>query len=54
MKTYSLKDLQISEKDIKTVTRCDVCGAKLRSDLDRELQLCEECAHDQAEYFENC
>ncbi len=52
MKTYTLQDLQISEKDIKRPTHC-ACGVKLRTQMDRDLQLCEECAAELAQYYEN-
>jgi hypothetical protein len=52
MKTYTLQDLTIREKDIKRPTHCP-CGAELRTKVDRDLQLCEECVTELAEYFEN-
>ena len=53
MKTYTLKDLQISEKDITRPSHCP-CGTKLRTTVDRDLQLCEECVVELSQYYENC
>jgi hypothetical protein len=52
MKKYTLQDLHISEKDITRPTHC-TCGVKLRTQMDRDLQLCEECVAELAEYYEN-
>lgn len=52
MKQYSLSDLTIREEDIKRPTHCE-CGVKLRTQMDRDLQLCEECVRMLSEYYEN-
>lgn len=52
MKTYSLKDLQISEKDITRPSHCP-CGTKLGTTVDRDLQLCEECVAELIEFYGN-
>ena len=35
-------------------TKCELCGQKLRTYVERETQLCEECERREAEYYENC
>ena len=52
MKTYSLADLTIKESDIKTPTHCG-CGIKLRTYVEKETQICEECCAEMREYYEN-
>ncbi len=51
-KTYSLSDLTIKESDITRPTHCE-CGVKLRTQMDRDLQLCEECVAELSQYYEN-
>ena len=51
-KTYSLPDLTIKESDIKTPTHCE-CGIKLRTYVEKETQICEECCAEMREYYEN-
>jgi hypothetical protein len=45
----------IQESEIRRnwPTHCE-CGIKLRTAVEKQTQLCEECEREQAEYFENC
>jgi hypothetical protein len=54
-KTYSLSDLTIDESEIRRnwPSTCE-CGTKLRTYVEKETQICEECSEEMREYYENC
>ncbi len=48
-------NLTISESEIRRnwPTTCG-CGTKLRTYVEKETQICEECSEEMREYYENC